>query len=372
MEPEIAPTTSSERQEAAKRRTFYLVVFALALIGGAFGWRYYVDSHRFILYTRLPDADGLRPGSEVRISGVKVGGVRRIRFLEFKKLETNTPLVEVELGLDRRLAEQEIFLLIHKNATATLRSDGALADRVIDIDPGTGAAQLVSENDQIQGIVEPSLKSVAQNADVTNLNWAAVGDNLKQVQERVDRGEGTLGAYLKRNDLQHNVKALNTEMDELKKQLADPKGFGTLNRSDFRARLENVKKLANQLQQDVDQGKGAIGKFSNDGGAFRERVGRLRDRYDSISRRVATLETMYERGSLGKFANEEKFRRNLREVRDNLNKINARLDNGEGSAGKFLVERQLQRNLAEFAVELGKTVYDMRQSPFKYVRIRFF
>jgi phospholipid/cholesterol/gamma-HCH transport system substrate-binding protein len=371
MEPEIAPTTSSERQEAAKRRTFYLVLVALALIGGAFGWRYYQESHRFILYTQFPDADGLRPGSEVRISGVKVGGVRRIRFLEFKKLEANTLLVEVEIGIDRRVADQDVFRLIHKDAIATLRSDGALADRVLDIFPGTAAKPLVGEFDRIQGVVEPSLKSVAQRSDVTNLNWAAVGQNLKDVSERVDRGEGTLGAYLKRKDLQHNVTALNTEMDALKKQLADPKGFGTLNRNDFRARLENVKQLTNQLQQDVNQGKGAIGKFSNDGGAFRERVNRLRERYDGISRRVATLETMYERGSLGKFANEEKFRRNLREVRDNLNKINARLDKGEGSAGKFLVERQLQRNLADFAVELGKTVYDMRQSPFKYVRIRF-
>ncbi len=371
MEPEIAPTTSSERQEPAKRRTFYLVVVALGLIGAAFGWQSYQTSHRFILYTQFPDADGLRPGSEVRISGVKVGAVRRIRFLDFKKLDADTPLVEVELGLDRSLAGKEIFLLIHKDALAALRSDGALADRVIDIDPGRGSSVLISEFDRIQGVVEPSLKSVAASNDIVAANWTAFGQSLTQVQERVDRGEGTLGAYLKRGDIQQNLKALNAEMEELKKQIADPKAFGTLKRDDFRSRLEHVKTLANQLRQDVDQGKGSVGKFSNDGGAFRDRVNRLRDRYESISRRVTVIEGMSERGSLGKFVNEEKFRRNLRETRDNLNRINARLDKGEGSAGKFLAERQLQRNVADFAVELGKTVYDMRQSPFKYIRLRF-
>ncbi|MFQ3639589.1 MAG: MCE family protein, partial [Chloracidobacterium sp.] len=137
IEEEIAPARSAERYEPAKRRTFWLVVLALSVVAVAVAWQAYQARNRFTLYVVFHDVDGLRPGAEVRLSGVKVGAVQRITFADIQRtVRRDTPQVQVALGIDRRLTGLNAAQLIHRDAVAVLRRDGTLADRIVDIVPG--------------------------------------------------------------------------------------------------------------------------------------------------------------------------------------------------------------------------------------------
>jgi phospholipid/cholesterol/gamma-HCH transport system substrate-binding protein len=377
-QPEIAPQKSSDRQSAAVRRTTFLALAAVLLVAGALGINAYVETKRVKLYIQLPDADGLHGGSEVRLSGVKIGSVSRIRFLEFQKLESGTPLVEVELRVDRRLGGylgglfggQDITALIHKNAVASVQTDGALADRTIDITPGTAAAPFIADGDRITGRVDPGLKSVALRQEAASKNMQVVGDIVERLQKRLQDGNGTLGAYLNRKTLQSSVTKLNAELDGLKADLTKKDGFTTLTGPEFRAKLERIQTLSDKLQADFNAGRGSAGRISSPD--FKRRVTQVQESYERLGRRVAAVQKRYdEQSALGRFAKSDELRKHMRETRENMRKINERLDRGEGSAGKLLHDERLTDNMAQLTSELAKTVYDIRQSPFKYVRLRF-
>ncbi|HSF24381.1 MAG TPA: MCE family protein, partial [Blastocatellia bacterium] len=53
-----------------------------------------------------------------------------------------------------------------------------------------------------------------------------------------------------------------------------------------------------------------------------------------------------------------------------LRSISDRLDRGEGSAGKLLRDEQLYNNLNQTTAEMVKMLYDFRQDPKKYLRVK--
>jgi phospholipid/cholesterol/gamma-HCH transport system substrate-binding protein len=98
-----------------------LVIAGLAtVIGGSSG-----DSFRVRL--SLEDAHGLRKGTDVKVAGVKVGRVSRIRL-------GRHDVVEVELAVDRGKAQ------LRRDASAAIRSANLLGQKFVDLRPGDGAA----------------------------------------------------------------------------------------------------------------------------------------------------------------------------------------------------------------------------------------
>ncbi len=368
---EIAPTRSAERYEPAKRRTFWLVVVALSIVAAAAAWQTYQERHRFLLYVTFHEVDGLRPGAEVRLSGVKVGAVQRIEFTGVQRaVQWDTPQVQVTLGIDRRLTGLSAAQLIHRDAVAVLKRDGTLADRIVDILPGSAAAPLVAEGDFITGRIEGDSRTIALRGAQVNANFEAMRERLLAVQQRLERGEGTLGAVLKRRELVNQMAQFQAELTELQQALQTGGGFASVARRRLQPRVTALQTAANRLRADIEHGRGTAGQFAADP-TWRERVTALQSRYDRLASRLTTLQQTAERGALGRFARENAFRQRLQTTRTHLTRIQKQLEQQEGSAGKFLHDGRLRRELAEFTAELTKTVYDVRQSPFKYIRLRF-
>jgi len=368
---EIAPTRSAERHEPAKRRTFWLVVAALSIVAAAAAWQAYQDRHRFLLYVAFHEVDGLRPGAEVRLSGVKVGAVQRIEFTGVPKaVRWDTPQVQVTLGIDRRLTGLSAAQLIHRDAIAVLKRDGTLADRIVDIIPGSTAAPLVAEGDFIAGRIEGDSRTIALRGAQVNANFEVMRERLLAVQQRLERGEGTLGAVLKRRELANQIVQFQTELTGLQQALQTGGGFASVARRRLQPRVTALQTTASRLRDDIEGGRGTAGQFFADPG-WRERVTALQNRYNRLAVRLTALQQAAEQGTLGRFAREDAFRQRLQTTRARVTRIQKQLEQQEGSAGRFLHDGRLRRELAEFTAELTKTVYDVRQSPFKYIRLRF-
>ncbi|MFQ3582118.1 MAG: MlaD family protein [Chloracidobacterium sp.] len=372
IEEEIAPARSAERYEPAKRRTFWLVVLALSVVAVAVAWQTYQARNRFTLYVVFHDVDGLRPGAEVRLSGVKVGAVQRITFADIRRtVRRDTPQVQVALGIDRRLTGLNAAQLIHRDAVAVLRRDGTLADRIVDIVPGSVAAPLVAEGDFIAGRIEGDSRTIALRSADVNANLAGMRERLLAVQQRIERGEGTLGAALKREELKAAIATFQAELTGLQQSLQTGPGFASVTRRRLQPRLTALQQAANQLRADLDAGHGTAGRFLGDP-AWRERITRLQTRYGDLTTRLDGLQRVADQGALGRLTkNDATLRQQLQTTRDRVSRLQARLNQAEGSAGKFLHDARLRRELATFTAELTKTVYDVRASPFKYIRLRF-
>lgn len=368
---ELAPTRSAERYEPAKRRTFWLVTLALSTVAAAMAWQSYQARHRFVLYVVFHEVDGLRPGAEVRLSGVKVGAVQRLTFLDVQgRVERDTPQVRAALGIDRRLTGFSVTQLIRRDAVAVLKRDGTLADRVVDIMPGSAAAPPVAEGDFIAGRIEGDARTVAMRSAEVNQNLLAMRERLLKVQARLERGEGTLGAALKRRELADSLTAFQGELAALEQSLKTGPGFAASARRRLRPRLTALQNAAARLKGDLGDGRGTAGRFLADS-TWRERVAQLQTRYDGLTARVQALRRAAEHGTLGRMTQDAAFHRRWRAARDGAAAVRGRLERAEGSAGKFLHDGRLRRELAEFTAELTKTIYDVRLSPFKYIRLRF-
>ncbi len=367
---EIAPTRSAEQYEPAKWRTFWLIVLALATIAAIMAWQAYQSSQHFILYVAFYDVDGLRPGAEVRLSGVKVGAVKRLMFLDVpKEVDRTAPQVQVTLGIDRQSLGLGVTQLIHRDAVAVLKREGTLADRIVDILPGSAAAPPVADGDFIAGRIEGDSRTVALRSTDINQNLTAMRESLLKIQARIERGEGTLGATLKRHELNHHLAAFQTELTLLERSLKTGPGFASVDRRRLQPRLTALQNAADRLRAHLEAGPGTPGRLIADQ-TWRERATQLQNRYRSLTEKFSTLQRSAEHGTLGRMTRNAALRRKWQAMHDGVIALRGQLERAEGSAGKFLHDGRLRRELAEFAAELTKTVYDIRLAPFKYIRLR--
>lgn len=144
-----------------------ILLFAIALWVGT--WRYALSPYTaYTLYTN--DVAGLTKKSDVRIAGVKVGTVQSIMLVE------NGLRARVTIGVLRQFP-------IHADATATVRQDGLLGAKYLDLWPGT------SKNSELEhGDVLPQPQAQASSAEgaIQNLCAAAqsADETLRVIRER--------------------------------------------------------------------------------------------------------------------------------------------------------------------------------------------
>lgn len=97
-----------------------LFLFSILLLGGD---RYFFRS-TYQLHIQMDQVQGLVEGSGVSLSGIGVGLIKKIRFLPDSK-------IDLVIDIDREFAP-----LITEGSLASVRTQGALGDKFIYIEPG--------------------------------------------------------------------------------------------------------------------------------------------------------------------------------------------------------------------------------------------
>jgi phospholipid/cholesterol/gamma-HCH transport system substrate-binding protein len=189
-------------------------------------------------HAKFVQTEGLIEGAIVKISGVKVGQVSQIKFLN------DTGQVDVYFTVGSRYMNA-----IHQDAIAGIQTQGVLGDRYIVVSTGTHNTpvapdgfelktdapkelkEFISDADEVLSRLKSSLASLdgilgsfrrenrAENffRNITNFSSNASDgtknlrdsmDHLKSIIAKVDRGEGTLGALVNDPSLYDDMKAL--------------------------------------------------------------------------------------------------------------------------------------------------------------------
>lgn len=181
------------------------------------------------------DVGGLSKGNNVWYSGVKVGSIKKITFLEPHK-------IEVLISIDKTYVA-----FIHKDVRAKVSADGLIGNKIIALSGGTPQAPVIEDGDEVQ--VETSISSdeLMNTLQVNNKNLVEITGNLKEITNSIVAGKGNLGKLVK--DTTVYVR-LERTLAGLQQTSANAQRL-TTNLAAYTSRLQTKGVLANDLVSDT-------------------------------------------------------------------------------------------------------------------------
>lgn len=345
------------------------------------------------LKARFAAADGLKEGSDVQIAGVRIGKVESVSLLPPDTPEDSK--IEAVLSVDSELNDRPITERIRTDSTAQLIAVSVLAnDKIINITPGTQKGTPVAEGHVLESTEAISINQLTKTGNdlLQQINKLAVPAN--EILNKANQGDGTLGAIVNDESLYRNLDAAvaETKLTVTKLQTTIDK----VNRGDGTAgRLLNDPALYNSLNRTVTQlesisndiraGRGTAGKFVTDDALYNETRAAIIDLRTSAAKingiaddfKLITTDLTEGRGTAGKFLKDERLYEDARATLDKINAILADAQAGKGTIGKLVTDETLYNNINQtasnvnqFSSETTKLIYDFRQNPKKYLRIK--
>ncbi|SCY12064.1 MlaD family protein [Flavobacterium caeni] len=294
-------------------KTAILVISSILL----FIWGYSFLKGRDLLsnyrtfYVHYDNVEGLSASAAVTINGLVVGKVEKIEFMDkLGKLQ-----VEMQIKSD---------FPISKSSVAALYEPGLIAGKQIQIIPNYEDQTPAQSGDVLPGKVIPGLT-------------ALVGEKLEPLQQDLDK-------VLKNADqLLGNVnEVLDKESKaNLRKAIAE-----------LRITMEEFHKASGSLNGILDENK--------------QKIDGIVTNFNKVSKDFSSISDSLNKADLGKTA------KKLQATLDNVDKIIAGIESGNGTMGKLMKDDKLYKELAAASNELELLLQDVRLNPTRYVNISVF
>lgn len=249
-----------------------LVIFILAIFTLGGQRKTFVKS--FTLNVVFSDIQGLKTGNNVWYSGVKVGTIKKIQF--YGKSE-----VQVILSI-----EEEAHKYIHKDATASISSDGLIGNKIIVIEGGNPKYPFIEDGDRLQVSTTLSTDDIMKTFQVNNKNLVDITSDFKILARGLVEGKGSAGALLSDDKIANDFRAivgnlqrttasanrmareldqfsntLNTKGGLADKLLTDTTVFAQLERSV--AELQKTARSASEMTQNLNVASGKLTQSDN-------------------------------------------------------------------------------------------------------------
>jgi len=263
---------------------------------------------RYIVFTDVPNASGIRKGDPVLMRGVNIGRVLRFKI--------------APQGVELRL-EIEGEYPVPKDSRVEIKSSGLLGGMVADVIPGS-SSQSAGRGDRLAGGTGVGLfdkvDSLAAQAEKVTVRMQGLLDEstVKNLQGSANDARQTL------SELQAMLKEQRGELRSLSASLK--RTAESVDKATSGPELERSVKRIDQLTEKLD---GTLGSFDRSSKSLEE-----------ILARVQRGE-----GTLGKLSRDEQLYKNATDATANLNKA---------------------------AEELQKVLADVRANPRKYVNLKIF
>ncbi|MFA6029717.1 MAG: MlaD family protein [Elusimicrobiota bacterium] len=194
---------------------------------------------RYALDITFSDVTGLAEDSTVKLSGVEVGKVRRIRFEDGK--------VHVDVRIRKGVP-------VYRDAAFSVGSTGLIGSKFLQIDQGHAATGLLQDGDLLAGVDSVSMEK-------------ALSKTLGSLQDLLGglNGEakpGTLAANL--NASVEHVRSLTANLDEMFADIK-PQLTSAMTRMDgVTEKLDSILAKTDRMMANLDSGKGAVGALLSD------------------------------------------------------------------------------------------------------------
>src|SRR6266511_3331772 len=204
------------------------------------------------LKARFADANGLRKGSEVRLSGVRVGKVEGITLLP-PSTEPNAPRVEALMTIDAVVDGRPATERVREDSTATQGSPSLLGNEMlINISPGTALAPQVKDYYILRSSSANTVNDFATSGTDLAQRLSKLSDQISVIVTDVQEGKGTVGRLFIDQALYNNANEIALQLREIAVDLRA--GRGTAGKLLTNDELYNrINRTADRLDRSVDQ-----------------------------------------------------------------------------------------------------------------------
>lgn len=317
------------------------------------------------------DVGGLKERDNVVYRGMKVGIVEKIELAP-----TN---VMVTVLVDRDV-------VLRETCQASVSALSLLGGNYLLLEEGAGAVQPLATTvfrgdppiDWVRdlGKIAGSLNEVLNDGSFRSIvsNFEATAENVNKIVARVERGEGTAGRLLSRDDtvyqdLREAVAGAKRAVGDAEKTFDGARktfdhaaavaerldrGEGTLGRllskddavyADLKQTLANAAAISAR----IERGEGTLGRLTAKDDAL---WGDLTNAVANV--RAATAKLKSGEGLLGRAFNDAALADDAAKLVANLRTVSERLEKGEGTLGQLMTERELYD-------EVNAAIKDVRQ-----------
>jgi phospholipid/cholesterol/gamma-HCH transport system substrate-binding protein len=283
-----------------------------SLSGG--GTSIFERKEQFVCFFK--NVSGLVRGSPVWMSGVEVGNVRSVSFVNLDSLRQVKVVCRVK---------KSVWPMLTEDAKAMLGTIGLVGDKYVEIIPGTKGKPVIDEMGVITTRDAGDALAMFKAGEEAIGEARSVVDNLDALLARMNRGEGTLGRLATDDQLYHELTTLTTRLTRLTADLQK-------NQERIVSSLEKTAASVEHLSDQVSSNTGTIGKLVNDP-----------QLYDNLSATAARLDTI-------------------------LYKLNT----SEGSLGLLVSDTALYVEMTNLLARINILVTDIEKNPRKYFKFSIF
>jgi phospholipid/cholesterol/gamma-HCH transport system substrate-binding protein len=317
---------------------------------------------KYRLKTFLPEVSGLAVGAPVRLDGVEIGNVEKIRLVprEAGKTPDRMHNIEVDIRLDKNYQGDVLT-----DSTASLVTEGLLGNRYVNVQRGYTGVPL-KEGQSIPGTEEKAIKEVVERSADVLANLKALSEEIQDIVGDIHAGKGNLGKLLNDEQAYNHINSILAKADVIAGNVQSGQGtVGKLLMTDeLYTKVDKGVDNVNSILADVRAQKGTIGKLLYDPSLYDQAKAAL-EHGNSIMGDIRAG-----KGTLGKLTTDETLYNKLRDTSTNLSEATSKLNKNDNTVGKLFSDPQLYDNLAAASTELRTFLTEFRKNPKKYLTVK--
>ncbi len=328
--------------------TLAVLIFLMSNTGGLF-------TKKITLKSYFDDANGLREGAPVRLSGVDIGNVKGIRVVA-------RPLTPVEVTMK---VTMKYDFDLRKDSKTLLSTAGVLGETYINIDSSQAKGPAAENGDTLPSAAVAGYEEVMRAGQSTLQNMDALLKRADRIIAFVESGQGSIGKLIYDPSLYNRVNSTVNEFQNLVKEISQGEGsLGKLiNDDELYQKANGTIDKVNKMIDDLNAGNGTAGKLLKDPTL-----------YNNANQTIANFKQLSDdinsgKGAIGKMAKDQEFANKLQNTMNRLSDLADRLDAGEGSLGKFLHDPSMYNNTNKLLTDTQELIKAIRQNPKKYLTI---
>lgn len=315
---------------------------------------------------RLQNVTGLAEGNPVKMSGVTIGVIREIKL----PIDPKSKSVEIMVMIDRKFSER-----IRGDSRIRLKKLGLLTgDAYIDVSPGTLRFPELEPGSLIPSQRQTDVESIISSGEDLVDNLVQISYSLKNILQRVDRGEGLLGEITTAPETKQRItdtflttlnktNAALTHMETgkgLAGKLIYDDAYADQVTASIGSAAQSLQAITTSVQRGFDNNEGLIPALLNDP-AGKARVNEIIENLRLTSAGLSTFMTSVQEGQglLPRLMGDKEYADaaliEFATLVRQLNEIAAKINNGQGTAGKVISDPALYESVNDILIGINES-----------------
>jgi phospholipid/cholesterol/gamma-HCH transport system substrate-binding protein len=333
-----------------------LVVLALGVfyVTGAEG--FWVPKIR--LKTYMARVDQLQTGAAVTLDGLPIGNVESFGLNPSPSDKAQNMVVVMRVN--KKYQDQ-----IRTDSAASLATEGLFGYRYVEITRGV-TGTVIGPNGTVPGSIVPEMSDVVQRGYDVVQNLGVLQTQISDIVAGVNKGEGTLGKFLKDPSLYNRANDSVAKIDAMIGSIQQGQGsIGKVIASDeLYNKIDTTVSNVNNVVTAVRDQKGMVGQLIYDP-AMAANVRGITEKGNKL---FGDIEAG--KGTIGKLVANDEAYNELLAAATNVRDATGKLNSNEGTLGKMFSDPALYDNMTGLTGDLRLLIGDFRHNPKKYLQIK--